>query len=83
MLVSKIRQRIARLTILSVIGCVLLSGGCLTPGVRTVYVPPTQPVRLRENLKKVKIWVADSAGVWQESEMDLQEGWYVIADPGK
>lgn len=56
-------------------GCLL---GCL--GVRTVYVKPGQPVRLRETIRSAKVWVAGSDGKWLESVMDLPEGWYALSD---
>jgi hypothetical protein len=48
--------------------------------VKTIYVKPGQPVRLRETLKNVKVWVADSEGKWQESIMDIPDGWYALSD---
>lgn len=58
--------------------CVIaFAGSC---AVRTIYVPPGQPVRLRETLRGVKVWVADSRGNWLESTLDLPEGWYALSD---
>lgn len=42
---------------------------------RTIYVPPGTPVRLREPIK-AKIWVFDANGNALESEMIIPEGWY-------
>jgi hypothetical protein len=53
----------------------LLLTGC---GVRTIYVPHGTPVRLRETLKDVKVWVKDSGGDPVAGEMDLYEGWYSL-----
>lgn len=75
--------RTARSLKICVLAFSLLFASCLHSPTRTVYVRPTQPVRLRETLKDVKIWVLDGEGKWQESTLDLQEGWFVVDDPGK
>ena len=56
--------------------CVLLVAlaGC---GPKTVYVPSGTPVRLRETVKNVKVWVKTEAGI-EASVMDLPEGWYCL-----
>jgi len=59
--------------------CFLLTG-CFT---RTIYVPDGTPVRLREPLEDVKVWVLDSEGKPVASKMDLWEGWYCLPDPGE
>lgn len=51
---------------------ILLLAGC----VRTIYVPHGTPVRLRETVKDVKVWVKDSYGEPIPGRMDLHEGWY-------
>jgi hypothetical protein len=53
----------------------LLLGGC---GVRTIYVPHGTPVRLRETVEDVKVWVKDADGDTVAGEMDLPEGWYAL-----
>jgi hypothetical protein len=60
-------------------GCGLLS----PKSVRTVYVPAGTPVRIRETIRNVKIWVRDASGVEAESEMDIPEGWFAVEDTGK
>ena len=45
---------------------------------RTVYVPDGEPVRLRETLEGVKVWVAVDDH-WEPSVMDLPEGWYALS----
>jgi len=55
------------LPILLVIGCV-----------RTIYVPHGTPVRLRETVKDVKVWVKDAGGEPVAGRMDLPEGWYAV-----
>ena len=55
----------------------IILSGC---GVRTVYVKPGTPVRLRETIPDAKIWVLDENGKPQPSRMDLPEGWYVLSD---
>ena len=51
--------------------------GC---GTRTVYVPDGTPVKLRESLKGVKIWVKDKDGNTIATEMDVPEGWFILPD---
>jgi hypothetical protein len=46
---------------------------------RTVYVPDGTPVRLRETVRNVKVWVIDESGEPVPGEMDLPEGWYCLA----
>ena len=55
-------------------------GGC---GTRAVVIPPGEPVRLRETVKRVKVWVADGQGREVPAVVDLPEGWWALADPGK
>lgn len=53
----------------------------LAPGAgctRTVYVPHGTPVRLRETVKDVKVWVKDADGEPVAGRMDLYEGWYAL-----
>ncbi len=73
------RKVIASLTLLLVHVSLL---GCITR-VQTVYVSPGDPVRLRETIRGVKVWVADPSGRWVESTMDLPDGWYALADVKK
>ena len=53
---------------------ILLLTGC----VRTIYVPHGTPVRLRETVKNVKVWVKDAGGEPVAGRMDLHEGWYAV-----
>ena len=53
---------------------ILLLTGC----VRTIYVPHGTPVRLRETVKDVKVWVKDAGGEPVAGRMDLPEGWYAV-----
>jgi len=57
--------------------CCFLSA-CYT---KTIYVPDQVPVRLRQELKDVKVWVVAEDGSVYESTMDLKEGWFVISLP--
>ena len=50
----------------------------LTGCTRTIYVPHGTPVRLRETIKGVKIWVKDADGKPVAGKMDLPEGWYSL-----
>ena len=52
--------------------------GC---GTRVVYIQHGTPVRLRETVKDVKVWVKDSNGQVVAGEMDLPEGWYCLEMP--
>jgi len=54
---------------------ILLLAGC---GLRTVYVPHGTPVRLRETVEDVKVWVKDADGKPVAGRMDLLEGWYCL-----
>lgn len=56
--------------------CLLLPTSC----VRTVYVPHGTPVRLRETLKDVKVWVKDGNQQPVAGKMNLPEGWYALPD---
>ena len=56
---------------------ILLLTGC----VRTIYVPHGTPVRLRETVKDVKVWVKDAEGQPVAGKMDLPEGWYALPLP--
>ena len=56
---------------------ILLSvGGC---GTHSIYVPNGEPVRLREDLDNVKVWVMTEDGP-KAAEMDLPNGWYCLPD---
>jgi len=57
---------------------ILLLPGC---GVRTIYVPHGTPVRLRETVEDVKVWVKDADGEPVPGRMDLPEGWYALPMP--
>jgi len=56
---------------------ILLLTGC----VRTIYVPHGTPVRLRETVKDVKVWVKDADGEPVAGKMDIPEGWYALPMP--
>ena len=57
---------------------ILLLPGC---GTRTIYVPPGEPVRLRETIRNAKVWVLDSSGEPVAGTMDLPAGWYCLPVP--
>ena len=62
--------------ILLALSCAAAGGaGC---GVRTVYVPHGEPVRLRETIEDAKVWVLDETGEPVAGKMDLPEGWYAL-----
>ena len=45
---------------------------------RTIYVPHGTPVRLRETVKDVKVWVKDADSEPVAGRIDLYEGWYAL-----
>ena len=53
--------------------------GC---GTRTVYVPYGTPMKIREKVM-VKVWVRVKGGDDLETEIEVQEGWYVLPDKKK
>lgn len=56
---------------------ILLLAGCT----RTIYVPHGTPVRLRETVRDVKVWVKDADGQVVAGRMDLYEGWFALPMP--
>jgi len=74
---AKVRKhRLIGLAPLLLAGSTMLTAsGC---GVRTVYVPHGMPVRLRETVKDVKVWVKDTDGKPVPGRMDLPQGWYCL-----
>ena len=60
----------------------LFASVCLSGcGRRVVLVPPGEPVRLRQTVKKAQIWAADKTGTEVPGEVDLPEGWYAVPPP--
>ncbi len=70
------------LTLFAILAISFLVSGCIVGGVRTVYVSPGNPVRIRKEVK-AKVWVADKDGKWVQSTMVIPEGWYALSDPKK
>jgi len=56
--------------------CILMAAGC---GVKVIYVPDGQPVRLRQNVK-AKVWVMDADGNPRASRMTIPDGWFALPD---
>lgn len=54
--------------------CLCLSGCAVFT--RTVYVPDGKTIRLRQDVRNVKVWVKEVGGNTAEGRMDLKEGWY-------
>lgn len=54
---------------------IALSGCAFT---KTVYVPHGQAVRLRQELKNVKVWVRTSDDKTLPSSMTIPEGWFCL-----
>lgn len=59
----------------------LTLAGCSTIWTRTVYVPDGKMVRLRQDVKNVKVWVKVSKDDIAQGRMDLHEGWFCKAPP--
>ena len=59
---------------------ILLLTGCGSGSLftRTIYVPHGTPVRLRETVEDVKVWVKDADGQPVAGRMDIYEGWYAL-----
>jgi hypothetical protein len=72
-----LRAKIARTwgtaVVLALVAC--LASGCFT---RVVYVKTGEPVRLREPIRKAKIWALGADGKPAAGKMDLPEGWYCL-----
>jgi len=61
--------------------CVVIGGGCMF-GPRAVYVHDGDPVRIRETVEDVPVWVVGADGETIEpSTMDIREGWYALPIP--
>lgn len=57
--------------------CVILAFLFLSCGVRTtVYVPEGDAVKLRQDVKGVKVWVKTKNDDIVAGKMDLHEGWF-------
>ena len=57
----------------------VVGSGC---GTRAVFIPDGEPVRLREPLMKVPVWVMGADGIPVKSVINVPEGWFIVADPG-
>ena len=68
-----------RMALAATICALVCLSGCAE---RVVMGPPGEPVRLRETVKRVKVWVADGQGKEIPAVVDLPEGWYALPDPG-
>ncbi|MBI9017376.1 MAG: hypothetical protein JEZ07_08970 [Phycisphaerae bacterium] len=72
-LARKIRQSwpvvLLLLFMITITGCV---------NTRTIYVPDGTPVKLRETVKNVKVWIMVD-GRQQPSTMNIPAGWYCVA----
>lgn len=63
-----------------IIVAILSLSGC-TMFTRTVYVPDGSAIRLRQDLKNVKIWAKQKDGATAEGRMDIPEGWFCFYNP--
>ena len=64
-----------RWRLLALVAALIFSAGCFT---RTIYIPSGKTVRLRQDIKGIKIWAKDSDGKLVPGLLDLHEGWYVV-----
>jgi len=62
---------------LLVVFLVLLCSGCSLI-TRTIYIPHGQAVRLRQEVRNVKVWVKTKDGEIAEGKITLPEGWYCL-----
>lgn len=64
--------------------CLMAAGGTLGMlqgcGTRTIYIKNGEPVRLRQTIPKVKVWVTDKNGKETPGTVDLPEGWFSLPD---
>ena len=74
---DRVRSRWGATAAAICLSLVLLAGCSHT---RTIYVPAGEPVRLRETVRKAKVWVVDKDGKPVAGVMDLPEGWYCLPD---
>ena len=51
----------------------MLAGGCFT---KTVYVEAGTPVKLRQSVPNVLVWIPDSKGKLTAGEVTIPEGWW-------
>ena len=63
----------------------MICGSAFLPGcgTRVIVVPMGEPIRVRETVKKAKVWVADKDGKEVEGEADIPAGWYALPDTRK
>jgi len=53
----------------------LFLAGCVN---KVVYVPAGDAVKLRETIKKAKVWIKTKDGEIVPGEMDLPNGWFCL-----
>lgn len=73
---TRLRDRIRDAWWLPVVALLVLLAGCAAT--RAVYVPAGEPVRLRQTVRNVKVWLPDEQGVGVPGVVDLKEGWYCL-----
>ena len=47
---------------------------------QTVYVPHGQAIRLRQDVKKAKVWVKTEKGETEAGVMAIPNGWYCLPE---
>ena len=58
--------------------CIALCFLFLSCSIRTVYVPEGDAVKLRQDVKNVKVWVKTKNDDIVAGKMDLYEGWFCL-----
>ena len=71
---NRLRDRIRKTWFPCITLLAILCAGCT----RTIYVPHGEPVRLRETVEDVKVWVMGPDGKPVAGKMNLPEGWYAL-----
>lgn len=75
------RQTLWKIAALILVCAIVCESGCVRRQIRTIYVPDGAPVRLRQDVNAVQVWVQDAKGKWVPGVLDLKEGWYCLSDP--
>jgi hypothetical protein len=75
------RKILLRTVLVTLLVASVWMSGCVRTRVRTVLVPPGEPVQLRAPTT-AKVWVLDKDGTRVPGEVTLPEGWWCLPDPG-
>lgn len=75
---ARLRRRIRQTWPAALLMTLLLAPGCRT--VDTVYVPHGEPVRIRETVRGVAVWVMGEDGEPMPGVIDIPSGWWALSD---